>query len=254
MKSMKLIVCSLVLMLSTAAIAAQPPYTVTDLGALQPSAVIDGPIVFGTLNNLPVVWEDGHVTVLQHYGHGGDVNGANQHGEAVGWVMRFGAHYDDPEIIKPDTMGTFPAFWDADGRLTELPIAGGQGAATDLNLSRTIVGHNLTNGHALRWFPGTVAQDLGPGNALGVDGQHRAWGWVRPDFNRIAVWDITGRLTTYNRPGDDLAPVGIAHTANEAGVGGGGYYGPWMGTVEGGFTALPQGRAFECHVRDINLN
>ena len=42
-----LVVC--VILLTAVQVYAQPQYTVTDLGNLQPTAVIDGPIVYGNL-------------------------------------------------------------------------------------------------------------------------------------------------------------------------------------------------------------
>lgn len=80
---LSLVVC---VMLTTAVQVYAQQYTVTDLGALQPVAVIDGPIVYGNLAGEPVVWQNGQVRVLQHYGHGGQVNGANARGDSVGYV------------------------------------------------------------------------------------------------------------------------------------------------------------------------
>jgi transcriptional regulator of nitric oxide reductase len=42
-------------------------YTVTDLGALQPVAVIDGPVVFGNMSGVPVVWQAGQTKPRQSF-------------------------------------------------------------------------------------------------------------------------------------------------------------------------------------------
>jgi hypothetical protein len=162
---------------------AQPRYAVTDLGDLQPVAVIDGPVVFGNLNGAPVVWEDGQVYELPHYSHGGRVNGVNNRGDAVGYVW----------YPWPDGVARVAAFWYPDGTVTLLP-GSGETEAWGLNMARTIAGQNLTDGQALRWRPGELEEHLPgvkPTFGRGVDDHHRVWG--RIDVF-LTAWNADGSI------------------------------------------------------------
>jgi hypothetical protein len=194
---------TLCLMLSAAAIAAQPQYTATDLGALQPTAVINGPIVFGNLNNQPVVWQNGQVRVLQHYGLGGQVNGANAQGESVGFVWY---------SISGQTPQRVAAFWYPDGQVV---LLSGQGEteARDVNMDRVAVGVDLARHVGLRWSPEEpeeVLRGFSATAASAVDAMGRAWGNAS---NVAAMWDVDGTFYDFVQAGGvQAAPRGANDT------------------------------------------
>jgi hypothetical protein len=197
-----LVVC---VMLTTAVqVYAQPQYMVTDLGALRPTAVINGPIVFGDLNGEPVVWQAGHVRALQHFGHGGQVNGANARGDSVGSVLVPGSDGQRRRVA---------AFWYPDGSLALLPGVG-ETEARGINMARTIAGSNRTDGHALRWSPEGREEYLQkptdgfysryPALGVGVDRFDRVWGNIGPlHAYRVQVWDVDGRVLEPPQPSCD---------------------------------------------------
>jgi hypothetical protein len=196
-----LVVC--VMLYTAVQVYAQPQYMVTDLGALRPTAVINGPIVFGNLNGEPVRWQNGQVRVLQHYGHGGQVNGANARGDSVGFVWLPGS---DGRLRR------VAAFWSPDGAVVLLP-GSGETEARGLNMNRVIAGVSLTLNRGLRWVPGRneeVLQGFSGHSTLGhaVDELGRAWGQMT---NVAVMWDVDGTL-------HDFIPVGgvqaIARVAN----------------------------------------
>jgi hypothetical protein len=180
-----LVVC---VMLTTAGqVYAQPQYMVTDLGAIQPTAVIDGPVVFGNLNHAPVVWQSGQVFPLQHYGHGGQVNGANARGDSVGFVWLPGS---DGRLRRVG------AFWYPTGELVLLP-GRGETEARGVNMSRIAVGVDWTQRLGLRWRPGAAEEYLrgmSGGSAWAVDAVGRAWGSTG---NVAAVWDVNGQFADF---------------------------------------------------------
>ena len=202
------IVFAISLILFYAAAWAQT-YTVTDLGDLQPVAVINGPKVFGNLGGEPVVWQGGQTRTLQHYGYGGQVNGANGRGDSVGWVWL-------------STPGQAPrrvaAFWYPDGQVTILP-ATGEAEARGLNMARTIAGQNFTSRRTMRWFPGGVGEELAGvwGVGIGVDAADRIWG--RNDVF-YAIWDADGTAHFIGMSPEGPHGVSVIAVNDTYGVGG----------------------------------
>jgi hypothetical protein len=170
------------------AVAWGETYTATDLGAIQPTAVIDGPVVFGNLNGAPVVWQDGQVRALEHLGHGGQVNGANNRGDAVGWVW----------LPSQGTIRKVASFWYPDGRVILLP-GSNETEAQAVNMDRIIAGSNLTESRALRWVPGQLEEYL-PASTRGraVDGTGRVWG---NRGNEPVAWDLDGTRHGFSNVG-----------------------------------------------------
>jgi hypothetical protein len=254
---MSLVVC---LILNTAIqIHAQPQYAVTDLGTLQPIGVTAGPRVFGNLSGVPVVWWQGQLQALQHYGSGGDVWEVASNGEAVGDVWQnIGGRLERAA-----------AFWDASGRLFGLP---GRLPSVALGLSnrRVITGQSPSDSEntvGARWYPEGHPQDTGYPEALspmggrhsygvGVDGQDRVWGTVGayPDL-RITVWKVGGEAVDLGTLSSRYAELGAV---NEAGVGVGFSGQPFRATLEAGLVALPEplptppNRLASCHPLGIN--
>jgi hypothetical protein len=190
-------------------IQAATQYTVTDLGDLLPVAVIDGPLVFGNQAGLPIVWQNGQVRALQHFGLGGQVNGVNARGDSVGYVW-----FPTPG----QSARRVAAFWYPDGQVALLS-GRGETEARGLNINRVIAGVDLTTGTGLRWVPGKVEETLPgypPGNgSIGwaVDGMGRAWG---NSGNLVIGWDVDG--TAYDLIGQGGVQAGAGAGFATAGM------------------------------------
>jgi hypothetical protein len=204
-RSLTTSVCLLIVALATFRVAAWgQSYTVTDLGAVHPTAVINGPIVFGNLGPEPVVWEAGQVTPLQHLGHGGQVNGANARGDAVGWVW----------VNVQGTLMKHAALWYPEGHVTLLP-GSGETEAHGVNMNRIIAGSHLTARHALRWVPGQPEEVL-PMSTSGraVDATGRVWG---VHGNEPVAWDLNGTRHGFGAIGVIQAGPGDANDTRAVG-------------------------------------
>jgi hypothetical protein len=77
------------LLYSTVSGYTQPRYTLTDLGAFQPTAIA-GPYVVGSENGLPIRLnlDTGQKITLGHSGYGGVASAVIATGEVVGTVYR----------------------------------------------------------------------------------------------------------------------------------------------------------------------
>jgi hypothetical protein len=80
-----LIISVCLILYSAVYVCAQPRYTVTDLGAFQPTDIA-GPYAVGSENGLPVRLnlDTDEKLFLGHFGHGGVANAVLPTGEAVG--------------------------------------------------------------------------------------------------------------------------------------------------------------------------
>jgi hypothetical protein len=187
------IVFAISLILFYAAAWAQT-YTVTDLGAFQPSAIA-GPWVVGSENGLPVRIniDSGEKIILGHRGHGGVANAVLATGEAVGTIK------------VPGTSGLTDAatFWDAQGQFWLLsgPLPS---YATAINDAWIIAGHSpscVGGQQAVRWWFGReecLVNDRPrnePAQGVGVDRWHRVWGSTgRLHEWQMRVWDVDGSV------------------------------------------------------------
>jgi len=129
---------------------------------------------------LPFRWQDAGMTPLPTLGGpNGSANMINNRGQAVGWAEN---KQTDPACPAPQKFQFKPVFWDANGKIQELPTVSGDpnGAALAINDNGQVVGIsgpcaafdpnigvNLVDIHAWIWQDGTVT-DLGN---LGGDGK-----------------------------------------------------------------------------------
>ena len=228
--------------------AATPQYTLTDLGAFQPTAIA-GSWVVGHENGLPVRLnrETGQKTILDHGGQGGIAQAVLSSGVTVGTTIANGV---DAATV-----------WDAQGQAFLLPgPSPSYGMA--INDAGTMAGHSSAcpgGQQAMRWWPAGPFECLPgePGHinvGSAIDGQHRIWGRVDNPRPKVAVWDVNQGLILLDGPQFYTNTTASAVTPDGVVVG---LSGPaFLGTIENGLIALPMNPpgALECSALDINQN
>jgi uncharacterized membrane protein len=246
---------------------AQPQYTITDLGALQPSAIA-GPWVVGVENGRPtrLNLDTMEKVTLATHGMGGVAWAVIARGEAAG------------TITIQDASGPMSsaAWWDIDGQvhLLDGPLPS---AAYGFAANGTVVGDSGGcpdgMGHPMRWRNGGTdaclatprpAGNLTSGVGLAVDLNDCVWGINHEHELKIAmVWLTDGTFRGIPNPVPVLGSQANAVSPDGTAIGESGHYCAgcssrgWIGTLDGGTVLLPHptGKPFpvdQCTALAIN--